>query len=188
MCACDFTACCDVSQPNRVPSPRKASCARPAGSDSERRGTWIWYRLRPEAVARFSELAGGFSPGPGACASPARNAGSASSSHRRDDGPARSVLLRPVKHVVMHGNPGVPRVIRCIRHRLTAREILVDLSSAAFDLMDQVFAEGRPLATWLPGQDDDWRLTVAPRIDPENGETYAVTFHLRARSDVPILA
>ena len=32
--------------------------------DSERRGTWIWYRLRPEAVARFSELAGGFSPGP----------------------------------------------------------------------------------------------------------------------------
>ena len=54
--------------------------------------------------------------------------------------------------------------------------------------MDQVYDEGRPLATWLPGRDEDWRLTVAPRRDPETGETYGITFHLRARSDVPILA
>ena len=32
--------------------------------DSERRGTWIWYRIRPEAVARMHELVGGFMPGP----------------------------------------------------------------------------------------------------------------------------
>ena len=28
----------------------------------ERRGTWVWYALRPEAVARFRQLAGGFGP------------------------------------------------------------------------------------------------------------------------------
>lgn len=26
--------------------------------DGQRRGTWIWYSIRPEAVARFEELAG----------------------------------------------------------------------------------------------------------------------------------
>lgn len=62
VCACDFTACCDVSQPT---VSHHLKVLREAGwVDSERRGTWIWYRLRPEAVARFSELAGGFSPGP----------------------------------------------------------------------------------------------------------------------------
>jgi ArsR family transcriptional regulator, arsenate/arsenite/antimonite-responsive transcriptional repressor len=62
VCACDFTACCDVSQPT---VSHHLKVLREAGwVDSERRGTWIWYRLRPEAVARFRELAGGFSPGP----------------------------------------------------------------------------------------------------------------------------
>ena len=28
----------------------------------ERRGTWVWYALRPEAVARFRELAGDVGP------------------------------------------------------------------------------------------------------------------------------
>jgi ArsR family transcriptional regulator len=28
----------------------------------ERRGTWVWYSLRPQAVERFRELAGGFGP------------------------------------------------------------------------------------------------------------------------------
>jgi ArsR family transcriptional regulator len=30
--------------------------------EGERRGTWIFYSLRPAAVARFRELAGGFGP------------------------------------------------------------------------------------------------------------------------------
>ena len=33
--------------------------------DGERRGTWIFYSLRPEAVRRFRELAGGFGPASG---------------------------------------------------------------------------------------------------------------------------
>jgi ArsR family transcriptional regulator len=60
VCACDFTACCDVSQPT---VSHHLKVLREAGWISgERRGTWIWYSLRSEAVARFRELAGGFGP------------------------------------------------------------------------------------------------------------------------------
>ena len=57
VCACDFTACCDVSQPT---VSHHLKVLRDAGwIAGERRGTWVWYSLRPEAVARFRELAGG---------------------------------------------------------------------------------------------------------------------------------
>ena len=60
VCACDFTACCDVSQPT---VSHHLKVLREAGwIEAERRGTWIWYTLRPEAVARFRELAGGLGP------------------------------------------------------------------------------------------------------------------------------
>ena len=91
-------------------------------------------------------------------------------------------------HVVIHGNPAFISAYRETAVGLAAREVLVDLPSAAFELMDAVLDGGKPLATWLPGPGEDWRLTVAPRVDPETGETYGVSFHLRARSDVPILA
>ncbi len=56
VCACDFTACCDVAQPTVSHHLR---VLREAGwVTSERRGTWIWYSIRPEAVARFREVAG----------------------------------------------------------------------------------------------------------------------------------
>ena len=57
VCACDFTACCDVSQPT---VSHHLKVLREAGwTAAERRGAWVWYSLRPEAVARFRELAGG---------------------------------------------------------------------------------------------------------------------------------
>ena len=60
VCACDFTACCDVSQPTVSHHLR---ILKEAGViESERRGTWIFYSLRPQAVARFRELAGRFGP------------------------------------------------------------------------------------------------------------------------------
>jgi len=60
VCACDFTACCDVSQPT---VSHHLKVLREAGwVESERRGTWVWYRLRPEAVARFRQLAGEIQP------------------------------------------------------------------------------------------------------------------------------
>jgi ArsR family transcriptional regulator, arsenate/arsenite/antimonite-responsive transcriptional repressor len=55
VCACDFTACCDVSQPTVSHHLR---VLREAGwVESERRGSWVWYRLRPEAAARLAQLA-----------------------------------------------------------------------------------------------------------------------------------
>jgi ArsR family transcriptional regulator, arsenate/arsenite/antimonite-responsive transcriptional repressor len=63
VCACDFTATCDVSQPT---VSHHLKVLREAGwVDSQRRGTWIWYRIRPEAVERMRVLASGFSSGPG---------------------------------------------------------------------------------------------------------------------------
>jgi ArsR family transcriptional regulator len=56
VCACDFIACCDVSQPT---VSHHLKVLRDAGwVTAERRGTWIWYALRPEAVGRFGAIAG----------------------------------------------------------------------------------------------------------------------------------
>jgi ArsR family transcriptional regulator len=58
VCACDFSDCCDVAQPT---ISHHLKVLREAGwVDSERRGTWIWYWMRPDAVERFQALAGGF--------------------------------------------------------------------------------------------------------------------------------
>ncbi len=60
VCACDFTACCDVSQPTVSHHLR---VLREAGwVTSERRGTWVHYRLRPEAVERFRRLTSQLAP------------------------------------------------------------------------------------------------------------------------------
>jgi len=60
VCACDFTACCDVAQPtvsHHLKVLREAAWVR-----SERRGTFVYYWLRPEAVARFRAIVGELSP------------------------------------------------------------------------------------------------------------------------------
>jgi ArsR family transcriptional regulator len=55
VCACDFTACCDVQQPTISHHLR---VLREAGIvDSERRGTWIYYRLAPAVADRLRALA-----------------------------------------------------------------------------------------------------------------------------------
>jgi ArsR family transcriptional regulator len=60
VCACDFTDCCGVSQPT---ISHHLKVLREAGwIVGDRRGTWIWYALRPEAVHRFRELAGDLGP------------------------------------------------------------------------------------------------------------------------------
>jgi ArsR family transcriptional regulator len=59
VCACDFTDCCGVSQPtvsHHLKVLREAGWVR-----SERRGTWVYYFLLPEAVERFRRLAAGLS-------------------------------------------------------------------------------------------------------------------------------
>ena len=60
VCACDFTSCCDVSQPT---VSHHLKVLRDTGwVETERRGTWIYYRLRPQAAARFRQLAGDLIP------------------------------------------------------------------------------------------------------------------------------
>ena len=60
VCACDFTACCDVAQPtvsHHLKVLRESGWVR-----SERRASFIYYYLRPEALARFQQMAGEFGP------------------------------------------------------------------------------------------------------------------------------
>lgn len=57
VCACDFTACCDVAQPtvsHHLKVLRKAGWVR-----TERRGSFVYYYLRPQAIERFERLAAG---------------------------------------------------------------------------------------------------------------------------------
>jgi ArsR family transcriptional regulator len=62
VCACDFTACCDVTQPT---VSHHLKVLRDAGwIVGGRRGTWIFYSLRPASVERFRELAGAFGGSP----------------------------------------------------------------------------------------------------------------------------
>jgi ArsR family transcriptional regulator, arsenate/arsenite/antimonite-responsive transcriptional repressor len=60
VCACDFTACCEVAQPtisHHLKVLREAGWVR-----SERRASFVYYRLRPEAVERFRAIAGELAP------------------------------------------------------------------------------------------------------------------------------
>lgn len=76
-CACEFTACCDISQ-STVSHHLKV--LREAGwVTGERRGTWIWYAIRPQAVERFGALAAAIQP---AGARPATSLGPASTDAR----------------------------------------------------------------------------------------------------------
>ena len=60
-CACDLSGCCGVTQPT---ISHHLKVLREAGwIEGERRGTWIWYSIRPEAVERFGTIAGAIQPG-----------------------------------------------------------------------------------------------------------------------------
>ena len=62
VCACDFTTCCDVRQPTVSHHLR---VLREAGViESERRGTWIFYRLAPAVADRLRALASDLSGAP----------------------------------------------------------------------------------------------------------------------------
>nr|WP_254910285.1 metalloregulator ArsR/SmtB family transcription factor [Micromonospora sp. NBS 11-29] len=54
MCVCDLTPAFDLSGPT---ISHHLKVLREAGLvDSERRGTWVWYRVRPEAFRRLGAL------------------------------------------------------------------------------------------------------------------------------------
>jgi ArsR family transcriptional regulator len=71
VCACDFTACCDVAQPT---VSHHLKVLRESGwVEGERRGTWIWYSIRPDALERLARIAGGLRAGEGATAGALRS-------------------------------------------------------------------------------------------------------------------
>src|SRR4029453_12083231 len=60
VCACDIAAGYEVSQPT---ISHHLKVLREAGwINGERRGTWIWYSLRPDAVVRFKQIADELEP------------------------------------------------------------------------------------------------------------------------------
>jgi ArsR family transcriptional regulator len=60
VCACDFTACCDVAQPT---VSHHLKVLRESGwVSSQRIASNVYYRLRPEAVERFRSIAGELAP------------------------------------------------------------------------------------------------------------------------------
>jgi ArsR family transcriptional regulator, arsenate/arsenite/antimonite-responsive transcriptional repressor len=63
VCACDFTDCCDVAQPtvsHHLKVLRAAGWVR-----AERRASFVYYFLRPEAVERFRQISGEMTPAAG---------------------------------------------------------------------------------------------------------------------------
>ena len=98
-----------------------------------------------------------------------------------------AALCRGPGHLVVYGNPAFVARFGAKSVGPPAREGLVGLPPAAFALLDRVFARGRPLARWIRLGAEEWRLTAAPRRDPETQEVYGVAFHLRSRSDLPVV-
>lgn len=82
-------------------------------------------------------------------------------------------------HMIMHGNAVF---VATFGHGVVgqpAREAMVGLPSKAFELMDLVYSTGKPGACRITTATGEKRLIVAPRRDPETGEVYGVTTHLK---------
>lgn len=82
-------------------------------------------------------------------------------------------------HLIVHGNAAFIASFGSGCVGQPAREALLDLPPAAFELMDMVYRIGKPLACRIDTPAGERRLVVAPRLDPETGESYGVTSHLR---------
>lgn len=90
-------------------------------------------------------------------------------------------------HLVVYGNAAFVTAFGRAAIGMPAREILIAFPAAGFALLDAVLAGGRPLARWIRLGDQDWRLTAMARVDPETLAPYGVSFHLRRRSDLPVV-
>jgi hypothetical protein len=82
-------------------------------------------------------------------------------------------------HMIVHGNPAFVEAFGASAIGQPAREALLDLPPKAFELMDLVYETGKPGACAVTTAKGPRRLVVAPRRDPETGEVYGVTSHLR---------
>jgi hypothetical protein len=90
-------------------------------------------------------------------------------------------------HIVVYGNAAFRTTFGDGAVGLPARESMLGFPAASFELLDAVLRHGRPLARWIRRDDQDWRLTAMPRVEFGTDAVYGVSFHLRARDDVPII-
>ncbi len=81
--------------------------------------------------------------------------------------------------MIVHGNAAFIEAFGPSTVGQPAREAMLELPAKAFELMDLVYSTGKPGACNLATTAGPRRLVVAPRRDPESGETYGVTTHLR---------
>jgi len=81
-------------------------------------------------------------------------------------------------HLVMYANPAFEAEFGRSCLGQPAREVMLDLPAAAFEVMDLVYRDGKPLARTIQVHGDSRRIVVAPRVDPESGEVYGVVTHL----------
>jgi hypothetical protein len=88
-------------------------------------------------------------------------------------------------HVIVYGNPAFVAAYGSAVLGQPAREAMVDLPRPAFELMDMVFREGRPLARRILVGDVDRRLLVVPRREIDSDETYGVATYLRPSQQQP---
>jgi len=78
----------------------------------------------------------------------------------------------------MYANPAFQAEFgeRCLGQ--PAREVMLALPPEAFEVMDRVLRDGRPLARRVRIAGALRRIVVAPRSDPESGEVYGVVSHI----------
>jgi len=89
-----------------------------------------------------------------------------------------AALLRGPAHLIVYGNEPFLAEFGAGCVGLPAAEAMLDLPRAAFELMDLVYRQGRPLARWITVRGTRRRLTVAERRDPGTGEVYGIAIHL----------
>lgn len=96
-----------------------------------------------------------------------------------DSSPSPAAFHYGVGHMIVHGNAAFLEVFGAGSIGQPAREALVGLPPQAFELMDRVYQSGKPLALRITTRWGERRLVVAVRKDPETGEIYGVTTHIR---------
>ena len=79
---------------------------------------------------------------------------------------------------IVHANPAFVAEFGAGCVGLPASEALTEWPHRIFEVIERVLDGARPLATWVEINGRRRRLTVAPRQDPETGETYGVALRL----------
>jgi hypothetical protein len=95
-----------------------------------------------------------------------------------------AALLHGPAHLIVYGNEPFLAEFGTGSLGLPAAEALLDLPRAAFELMDLVYRQGRPLARWITVRGTGRRLTVAERRDVATGEVYGIAIHLAPKERV----